>query len=76
MYWSNYKYTAYLPINTNSLLTNTGKPYAVQKILTGGLLDERKYQIYSPPFSSAGALLDLGISFVFYPLTVTGVFLA
>ncbi|KAK9319421.1 OPT oligopeptide transporter protein-domain-containing protein [Lipomyces orientalis] len=76
MYWSNYKYTSYLPINTNVLRTNTGEPYSVQKILTNGLLDEKKYQKYSPPFYSAGALLDLGTNFVFYPLTITLIFLS
>ncbi|KAK9481893.1 OPT oligopeptide transporter protein-domain-containing protein [Lipomyces starkeyi] len=76
MYWSNYKYTAYLPINTNTLMTNAGQPYAVQKVLSNGLLDDKKYQKYSPPFYSAGALLGTGANFLFHTLTVTGIFLS
>ncbi|KAK9258909.1 OPT oligopeptide transporter protein-domain-containing protein [Lipomyces tetrasporus] len=44
MYMTNYKWTSYLPMNTNALRTNTNEVYAVSEILTNGLLDESKYQ--------------------------------
>ncbi|KAK9352983.1 oligopeptide transporter [Lipomyces doorenjongii] len=70
IYMTNYKYTAYLPLNTNALRTNTNKAYAVSEILTNGLLDESKYQKYSPPFYSAGDLMVYGATFAFYPASV------
>ncbi|KAK9366184.1 OPT oligopeptide transporter protein-domain-containing protein [Lipomyces kononenkoae] len=72
---SNYKYTAYLPLNTNALRANTNKAYAVTEILTNGLLDEKKYQQYSPPFYSAGDLMVYGVNFCFYPASILWAFI-
>ncbi|KAK9234418.1 OPT oligopeptide transporter protein-domain-containing protein [Lipomyces kononenkoae] len=76
MYWANYKYTAYMPINSNTLMTNTGAAYNVQKVITDGLLDIKKYQKYSPPFYSAGSLFDTGSNFFFHTIAVTSIFLS
>ncbi|KAK6464731.1 OPT oligopeptide transporter protein-domain-containing protein [Scheffersomyces coipomensis] len=58
VYWSNYKWTGYLPLNSNGLFTNTGEPYSVTAILNeNGLLDEAKYQQIGPPFYSAANLV-------------------
>ncbi|KAK9475928.1 OPT oligopeptide transporter protein-domain-containing protein [Lipomyces japonicus] len=74
MYLSNYKWTGYLPINTNAILTNKNKSYAVTQVLTNGLLDEAKYQAYSPPFYSAGDLMVYGGTFALFPLTIVWTF--
>lgn len=70
LYYTNYKWTAYLPINSNKLFTNTGAPYEVSKILTDGLLDEKKYNDYSPPFYTASNLIIYGAFFTLYPFAV------
>lgn len=74
LYWSNYKWTAYLPINSNKLFTNKGELYQVRNILTGGLIDYQKYQAYSPPFYSAANLLTYGAFFVLYPMAIIEIF--
>jgi len=67
LYWTNYKWTSYLPINSNSIFTNTGETFAVDNILTNGLLDDEKYQKYSPPYYSAANILVYSAFFMFYP---------
>ncbi|KAK9478474.1 OPT oligopeptide transporter protein-domain-containing protein [Lipomyces japonicus] len=74
MYFTNYKWTAYLPINTNTLRTNRNETFQVSQILTNGLLDEKKYQNYSPPYYSAGDLMQYGAMFALYPLTIIWIF--
>lgn len=69
LYYTNTKWSAYLPINSNNIFTNTGEKYQVTEILTDGLMDLEKYQNYSPPFYSAANLLMYGSSFAVYPLT-------
>ncbi|KAK6456524.1 OPT oligopeptide transporter protein-domain-containing protein [Scheffersomyces xylosifermentans] len=71
VYYTNYKWTSYLPINTNSLFTNTGEPYAVTTVLNEqGLLDNKKYQNYGPPFYSASNLVAYGAFFAIYPFAI------
>lgn len=70
LYWTNYKWTAYLPINSNNLFTNTGKPYDVRKIITNGLMDPAKYQNYSPPYYTAANLVLYGAYFALYPFAI------
>ncbi|KAF3987061.1 hypothetical protein FT663_04616 [Candidozyma haemuli var. vulneris] len=71
VWWSNYKWTGYLPINSNALFTNTGKSYAVTAVLNDKfLIDEEKYQKYGPPFYSAANLVNYGAFFAIYPFTV------
>ncbi|KAK9384417.1 OPT oligopeptide transporter protein-domain-containing protein [Lipomyces mesembrius] len=70
MYYSNYLWTAYMPPNVNGALDNTGQLYNVSMVLTDGLLDEAKYQAYSPPFYTAGFLMSYGTSFVIIPLSL------
>lgn len=68
LYYSNYKWTAYLPPNANSLYANTGKKYKVLKVVNKNmLLDEAKYQAYSPPYYSAANLLVYGSTFALFP---------
>ncbi|KAK6456525.1 OPT oligopeptide transporter protein-domain-containing protein [Scheffersomyces xylosifermentans] len=71
VYYSNYKWTAYLPINSNGLFTNTGHPYKVTAILDeNSLLDHKKYQEYGPPFYSASNLVSYGAIFALYPFAI------
>ncbi|KAK9237785.1 OPT oligopeptide transporter protein-domain-containing protein [Lipomyces kononenkoae] len=70
LYYTNYKWCAYVPINTNDLRDHFNKSYNVTKILTNGLFDEKKYQAYSPPYYSAGFMVTYGTYFVVYPLAL------
>ncbi|CCH42883.1 Oligopeptide transporter [Wickerhamomyces ciferrii] len=67
IYYSNYKWTGYLPINSNGIFTNEGTSFKVEKVLTNGLLDNEKYQNYSPPFYTAANIVLYSAFFMFYP---------
>ncbi|KAG2734253.1 hypothetical protein G9P44_002259 [Scheffersomyces stipitis] len=70
VYWTNYKWTGFLPINSNTIFTNTGDPYAVTQIVDEhSLLDNEKYQQYGPPFYTAGNLVGYGAFFAIYPFS-------
>jgi hypothetical protein len=57
MYWTNTYNTGYLPINTNVMYNHNATVYNVSAILDErGLLDEKKYQEYSPVFIAASSL--------------------
>lgn len=72
LYWSNYKWTAYLPINSNALFTNTGQRYQTSIILNEhGLFDQKKYEAYGPPFYSAANLVVYGAFSALYPFAAT-----
>lgn len=68
IFYSNYKWTGYLPPNSNSLFSNDGGLYNVSRVTVNNIIDEEKYQKYSPPFLSAGKLVQAGASFVVYPM--------
>lgn len=71
LWYSNYKWTGFLPINTNQIFTNQGLPYDVTEILNEkGLLDMDKYAEYGPPFYSAANLITYGAFFALYPLII------
>ncbi|OBA20920.1 OPT-domain-containing protein [Metschnikowia bicuspidata var. bicuspidata NRRL YB-4993] len=71
VWYSNYKWTGYLPINSNSLFTNTGDYYSVSTILDeNNLMDQAKYEEYGPPFYTAANLVLYGSFFAIYPFTV------
>lgn len=75
IYYSNYKWTAFLPLNSNDIFTNRGESYVVQDILDeNSMLVESKYQEYSPPYYSAGNLLVYGGIFAQYPFAFLYVF--
>lgn len=67
MWYTNVSWTSFLPINTNVLYANDGTPFDVTKILdSSSVLDEEKYQNYSPPFWSAGVLTNEGGNLMLY----------
>lgn len=58
-------------MNDNAIYDNTGNEYVVGNILNSDtMLDEEKYQKYSPPFYTAGNLLVYGAYFAIYPFTI------
>jgi OPT family small oligopeptide transporter len=68
-YYSNFKWTAYLPINSSGIFDNTGNPYNISKVMVDGRLDYEEYSNYSPAFYSAGNLVLYSAFFAFYTLT-------
>ncbi|VVT54355.1 uncharacterized protein SAPINGB_P004034 [Magnusiomyces paraingens] len=70
LFWTNYKWTAFFPINSNRVFANDGSVYDVRKVLTNGLLDVSKYQEYSPPFFTAANLVVHGANFTLYPFAI------
>ncbi|KAK7203960.1 OPT oligopeptide transporter protein-domain-containing protein [Myxozyma melibiosi] len=74
-YWKNYKWTAYMPINSATLYDNLGKTYNTSRVSSNLQLDEEAYLNYSPPYISAGNLLLNGSLFTLYVLAFTYVLL-
>ncbi|KAI4754027.1 OPT-domain-containing protein [Aureobasidium sp. EXF-3400] len=68
-YYSNFKWTGYLPINSSGIFDNTGQPYNITRVMTNGRLDYDEYYKYSPAFYSAGNLVLYSAFFAFYTLT-------
>lgn len=68
VYYSNVKWTSYLPINTPGIYNNEGNPYRVTQVLTNGVFDEKKYKKYGPPFWGAGNLVLYGAFFSLYTM--------
>ncbi|RCK62394.1 Oligopeptide transporter 2 [Candida viswanathii] len=69
VWYTNYKWTAYLPINSNALFTNKGTRYQVGDVVNieTSLFDNDKYQEVGPPFYSAANLVLYGSFFALYP---------
>ncbi|CAN3375439.1 hypothetical protein DIURU_002367 [Diutina rugosa] len=71
IYYSNYKWTAYIPINSNRLWTNKGKMFKVTSVLNKqSLFDNDKYLEVGPPFYSAANLFTYGVFFAIYLFSV------
>lgn len=70
IYYSNYKWTAYLPINSSDVFDNTGASFDVTKVMTDNKFDEAKYQAYSPAYYSAANIILYGAFFACYPLNI------
>ncbi|EMG48784.1 hypothetical protein G210_0600 [Candida maltosa Xu316] len=71
VWYSNHKWTGYLPINSNGLFTNKGEPYSVTSIVNSkSLFDEEKYKKIGPPFYSAANLVVYGAFFTLYPFHI------
>ncbi|KAK9249475.1 OPT oligopeptide transporter protein-domain-containing protein [Lipomyces tetrasporus] len=75
MYWQNYRWTGYLPINTNSVYAHDGKRYNLSRIIReDATLDHEKYAAYSPPYISMGNLLTNGAGFALYTFVFVYIF--
>ncbi|KAK5115240.1 hypothetical protein LTR62_001440 [Meristemomyces frigidus] len=75
IYYSNTRWTAYLPINSSHIFDNTGASYNISRVMDGGVLNEASYQAYSPAFYAAGNLVVYAAYFAFYPLSFTFIIL-
>lgn len=75
-WWTNWKNTGYLPINSNHTFNNKGKSYNVSMIIDDrGFFDNEKYQSYSEPWMAAGNLNVYFWFFAVYSATVSYTFL-
>lgn len=71
VYYTNNKWTAYFPINSNRLFNNRGEVYNVKQILNEkSAFDEAKYLKYGPPYFSAANLVLYGAYFFMYPFAI------
>ncbi|KAI7650192.1 OPT-domain-containing protein, partial [Hortaea werneckii] len=75
IYYTNTRWTAYLPINSSGIFDNTGASYNITRVMDGGTLNETNFAEYSPAFYSAGNLIVYSCFFAFYPLTMTFILL-
>lgn len=70
--WSNYKWTGYIPINSNSIYDKTGGEFKVNRVLDdNNQLNTTAYLNYSPPYLSAGALIQYGSFYASITCAVT-----
>lgn len=68
MYYTNFHWTAYLPINTSTLFNNKGFRYEVEDVVNErSLFVKEKYEEIGPPFYSAANLLVYGAFISLYP---------
>ncbi|UNI13290.1 oligopeptide transporter 6 [Purpureocillium takamizusanense] len=70
VYYTNTRWTGYLPPNSSAIFDNTGARYNISKVIENGILVEDKYKAYSPVFYSAANLVGYTAFFAFYPLTI------
>jgi OPT family small oligopeptide transporter len=71
VYYTNNKWTGYIPINSNRLFDNKGEVYDVRKILNEKrFFDNDRYQNYLPPYFSAANLVLYGAYFALYPFAI------
>ena len=71
MYYGNYVWAAYTPINSNESFDNTGGIYNVTKILgDDGYVNIEAYKQYGPPYFSGANVFGQGAWFAWYPLTL------
>lgn len=69
LYYTNTKWTAYLPINAAGVFDNTGASYNISRVVYNGVLNEQAFKDYSPAFYSAGNMVVYACFFAFYPFT-------
>lgn len=71
IWYSNFKWTGYLPINDNGLFNNKGERYQVTSVVNSkSLFDADKYKEVGPPFYSAANLVVYGAFFTLYPFHI------
>ncbi len=71
MYWGNYYWSAYMPINSNESFDNTGMTYNVTRIMgNDGYINEAAYKEYGPPYFAGANVFGQGAWFAWYPLAV------
>ncbi|KAK9246611.1 OPT oligopeptide transporter protein-domain-containing protein [Lipomyces tetrasporus] len=75
LYWTNYKWTAYLPINTNAIYDKYGDSFEVSEVVdVNNHFNATAYQNYSPLYISLGNLIATGATFAMTATALTYVF--
>ncbi|KAL1407975.1 oligopeptide transporter 6 [Vanrija albida] len=71
MYYGNYAWASYTPINSAEAFANNGKVYNVTKVMGDqGKIDVEKYKVYGPPYFSGANVFGQGAWFAWYPMTL------
>ncbi|KAK9464999.1 OPT oligopeptide transporter protein-domain-containing protein [Lipomyces arxii] len=69
LYYRNYKWMGYLPINSTGSFDNRGNAWNASRVVTSELtLNVEAYENYSPPFISLGYLVAYGSEFCMFTL--------
>jgi hypothetical protein len=73
IWYTNTWNTAYLIINDDRVLDNTGSPYETDRVVDSDttLFNEEGYKAYSPVYLSASEALVNGVYFAVYTATIT-----
>lgn len=72
MWYTNVRWTGYLPINLNTLYSNNGSEYEVNNILTAEhKFDQTKFEKYGVPLWTAGNIMVYACYFMSYPALIT-----
>ena len=73
IWYTNTWNTAYIAINSDHVLDNTGSHYKILRVVDNdtALFDEEGYKAYSPAYLSAGMALQYGMFFAVYTATIT-----
>ncbi|KAK9381294.1 OPT oligopeptide transporter protein-domain-containing protein [Kockiozyma suomiensis] len=70
LYWRNHRWTAFLPMNVNSIYDSSGKTYNLTRIMDeNNKFSEELYENYSAPYMSAGNLVGTGGLWAVYTCT-------
>ena len=76
MYYKNFYWTSYMPINANGVYDNTGKPYNVASVLDQfDQLSPEKYAKYGPPYYTAYNIFQHGQSYAWNTLVVVYIYI-
>ncbi|KAK9464220.1 OPT oligopeptide transporter protein-domain-containing protein [Lipomyces oligophaga] len=75
LYYTNYKYTAYMPPNTSSVFDRFGESYNTSRVLVNGRFDLDSYIAYSPPYVSAGQLMYQATAYLIYTFAFVYIFI-
>src|SRR3569833_1240778 len=71
LWYSNAFNSGFLPMNSNDVFDNKGHHYNVSRAISGdGLINQTKYEQYSPAFLSAGNITLYIFSFCVYTATL------
>ncbi|KAK9451585.1 OPT oligopeptide transporter protein-domain-containing protein, partial [Limtongia smithiae] len=77
IFYSNLKYTAYIPPNTSTVHDRFGASYNISAVIdSDGTLVQSLYEAYSPPYISAGYYMYLCTTFTTYTFTVVYIFIS
>ncbi|KAI3404173.2 hypothetical protein KGF56_003073 [Candida oxycetoniae] len=72
IWYSNHKWTGYIPINTASLFDRFGNRYNVKDIVDeNNMFDQTKYAEVGPPYYSAANMVVYGAFIAIYPFSIT-----